>query len=459
MPALHYERVQAALPQTSVAAVAPYLLQLMVRNIATDGFAFVDPTTAGSPAPRVSRPGCVIASPSYPATLTSIDQNYVHHWVRDAAITVMELAHQPLALQPGAVDQRLCDYVAFSKACRDNTPPESFYRAAYQIDGTPRPWTDQKDGPALQNLAFVDALPLLDDTSRATAKALAQVNLDRIVADWSDDSDKYNPWEEAIGPSFFARAVQLRCLREVQGTNTLGLTPPADLAAVVSDLAAALDSHWDAGAGHYVSVLGATLPPGSPSDLSGYDPNSDVVSACAYGAVPCTDPRLLATAAKVRATYEAGGACAYPINAADDGLDMGPLIGRYPSDVYDGNVGKDRSQPTRGHPWALCTANFAELYYRVAKAFESAGGVGHDGLTAQFFDQVGLAAEVVNDAAQGQSVAQRLRAAGDRMLRAIIYHSDHYELSEQFDATTGYEKSVTNLTWSYAAYLSAVRAR
>ena len=28
-----------------------------------------------------------------------------------------------------------------------------------------------------------------------------------------------------------------------------------------------------------------------------------------------------------------------------------------------------------------------------------------------------------------------------------------------FDARTGYEKSVTNLTWSYAAYLSAVRAR
>ncbi len=30
---------------------------------------------------------------------------------------------------------------------------------------------------------------------------------------------------------------------------------------------------------------------------------------------------------------------------------------------------------------------------------------------------------------------------------------------EQFDATTGYEKSVSNLSWSYAAFLSAVRAR
>ena len=38
-------------------------------------------------------------------------------------------------------------------------------------------------------------------------------------------------------------------------------------------------------------------------------------------------------------------------------------------------------------------------------------------------------------------------------------HSDNLELSEQFDATTGYEKSVSNLSWSYASFLSAIRAR
>jgi hypothetical protein len=36
---------------------------------------------------------------------------------------------------------------------------------------------------------------------------------------------------------------------------------------------------------------------------------------------------------------------------------------------------------------------------------------------------------------------------------------DNLELSEQFDATTGYEKSVSNLSWSYASFLSAVRVR
>ena len=45
------------------------------------------------------------------------------------------------------------------------------------------------------------------------------------------------------------------------------------------------------------------------------------------------------------------------------------------------------------------------------------------------------------------------------MCQAVIFHSDNLELSEQFDAATGYEKSVSNLSWSYASFLSAIRAR
>ena len=63
------------------------------------------------------------------------------------------------------------------------------------------------------------------------------------------------------------------------------------------------------------------------------------------------------------------------------------------------------------------------------------------------------------DRDETQAVAAALTGAGDAMLRAVVFHSDHLELSEQFDGTTGYEKSVRNLTWSYAAFLSAVRAR
>ena len=77
-----------------------------------------------------------------------------------------------------------------------------------------------------------------------------------------------------------------------------------------------------------------------------------------------------------------------------------------------------------------------------------------DQFSTTFFSQIG-----VTSATSVADVVTKLQDAGDAMLAAVIYHSDHLELSEQFDGVTGYEKSVKNLTWSYAAFLSAVRAR
>lgn len=64
-----------------------------------------------------------------------------------------------------------------------------------------------------------------------------------------------------------------------------------------------------------------------------------------------------------------------------------------------------------------------------------------------FFGQIGIDTST----AAADAVA-KLRQAEDAMLQAVIRHSDHLELSEQFDGTTGYQKSVRNLTWSYAAF-------
>jgi glucoamylase len=90
----------------------------------------------------------------------------------------------------------------------------------------------------------------------------------------------------------------------------------------------------------------------------------------------------------------------------------------------------------------------------VAREILSSATVAADPLSATFLAQAG-----VTSATAPLDAAAALRSAGDAMLRAIVYHSDHFELSEQFDADTGFEKSVANLSWSYAAFLSAVRAR
>ena len=126
------------------------------------------------------------------------------------------------------------------------------------------------------------------------------------------------------------------------------------------------------------------------------------------------------------------------------------MLGRYPGDVYDG----DTDEQAGDHPWAMSTANFAELYYRLAKQVTTAGMVPLDAPVGQLFSRVGIDASTTPAAA-----AAALQGAGDQMLQAVVFHSDHLELSEEFDATSGYEKSVSNQSWSYASFLSSVRAR
>ena len=182
-----------------------------------------------------------------------------------------------------------------------------------------------------------------------------------------------------------------------------------------------------------------------------YDPNIDIVLAAIYGAIAVTDTKLLATAAQLRSQWtDPDSTYVYPVNGADQQRGIGPLLGRYPGDGYDG----DTDTQAGDHPWAVSTAGVAELYYRLAGQVTTAATVPLDSLSAGFFSQVGVDASTTPAAA-----AAALQAAGDQMLQAVIFHSDNLEPSEQFDATTGYEKSVSNLSWSYASYLSAVRAR
>jgi glucoamylase len=62
--------------------------------------------------------------------------------------------------------------------------------------------------------------------------------------------------------------------------------------------------------------------------------------------------------------------------------------GRYPGDVCDG----DNDQPGIDHPWAVCTCNFAELYYRLANEIMAGNTIPLDANSAEFFNQVGVTA-------------------------------------------------------------------
>jgi glucoamylase len=431
---LSYASVTPAVAKADLAATAPYMFWLMFRNVASDGMVFADPVNAGI----ISQPGCVLASPSWENSATHVTQDYVYHWTRDAAIVAIELLAAYLA---GTLptNQPLADYVTFSRTCQSSAG--DFDRASFYISGAQRPWTNQTDGPALQTIALLAMYQQLDPSTQAVARSLIDANLSFLETAYQGQT--YNLWEEEYGYSFFARSAQLRCLQAV-AANSAGIAVPSWLPAAITWLTGALDSHWNGEC--YQSVLPVPTDYRAP-----YDPNIDIVQAAVYGAESVTDPRLLATAAQLRAQWaDPSSKYFYPINGTDAASGIGPMLGRYPGDVYDG----DTDAQAGDHPWALTTANFAQLYYRLAAKIISSRTVPGDPLSAPFLAQAGT-----SGSAAPAEAAAALRTAGDQMLQAILYHSDHYQLSEQFDAFTGFEKSVANLSWSYAAYLSALRAR
>ena len=441
---LVYARVQAALPQSSLTAIAQHMFSLMLRNMSSDGFVFADPLAPGA----FSAPGCIIASPSFPADLGTLNQDYVFNFTRDSAIAAVEIAAASMpTVQP------LTDYVNFARTCQDNTSGSfTIGNAAYTVEGLPQPRTEQSDGPALQTLAILQAFPQLDAATQATAAGVINTNVNYLLGTDPQSAGvpvfqgkTFNLWEEVLGFSFFARAVQLKCFQQLTA-NTVGIPVPPAVAGAITFLQNALAGHWNG------QIYQSVLP--VPTTRGTYDPNIDIVLSSLYGAVPLTDTKMLATAGLIRRQWTGPSSpVAYPINAADQARTppVGPLLGRYPGDTYDGNT---LDPAVVGHPWALCTANFASLYYGLANTITQTHTVPFDSLSADFFGQVGISASTP----PGQAAAS-LQAAADQMLNALVFHSDHLELSEQFDKDTGFEKSVRDLTWSYASFLAAVRAK
>jgi len=414
--------------------VSRFMAALMLRNFATHGWVFHADGIA-------SLPGCIVASPSRPDGSDVTDQDYLYFWVRDGAICAIEAAAAKLS-----TGSLLEDYVAFSKlvSSKARAAGKTAGHACFRIDGEVRPWSEQSDGPAMRIVSLLAMRGALSSGARSDADAIVRADLEYLLA--AHPAPTTNLWEETLGHSFFARAVQLRALRALQPRLAeLQLTAhDARISQACDALASALAGHWVPQAKRYRSIL---------EDGRGADLDVDVVMAAVYGDLPCTDPKLLSTAAQLRDAFSS----LYPIVASDAQRGLGPIIGRYPEDTYDGDL-SDPS-PDVGHPWALCTCNFAELYYRLAHDAKRERKLAIEGDAIPFFRQVGIDG---SGSLQGAPLAQaieKLTAAGDRMLRAVVYHSDQLELSEQFDRESGYEKSVRNLTWSYASFLGAVRAR
>ena len=123
-----------------------------------------------------------------------------------------------------------------------------------------------------------------------------------------------------------------------------------------------------------------------------------------------------------------------------------------------------------GNPWFLATAAFAEHAYRTRDLIASAASVAVTDRNRPFLmaalNAMGSPASVTN----GETIAASdprfgaitggLTVIGDGYLRRIRRHAaDDGTLSEQFKGANGFMTGAVDLTWSYAAVLTAIARR
>ncbi len=374
-------------------------------------------------------PGAIIASPS------KSNPDYYYHWVRDAGLIVDVLVDLYIKSADLAekkhLERRINDYISFSRQNQNSKALSGYGEPKFYVNGTPYglKWDDwgrpQNDGPALRALALIkwantqDAAYVQKElyNPQWPANSLIKSDLEYVAAHWRDAS--FDLWEEVLGDHFFTRFVQRAAL--VQG---------AQLAQRLGDVGA---SDWYLKQAQQIEITlqeflkKSNLFIPATINIKGSDKlkksNLDIAIILAVLRSPrdsflaLNDPQVIGTLDKLIIEFKK----IYDVNKSSA---PGVAIGRYPEDVYDGEKSEG------GNPWVLTTLAAAELYYELA--------------------------DVETDPVKMKSWITR----GDDFFKRVQFHANEDgSLSEQIQRSTGHMVSAHNLTWNYAAILTASWAR
>jgi glucoamylase len=302
------------------------------------------------------------------------------------------------------------------------------------------------------------------------ARSVIKADLEYVSHFWN--SSGFDLWEEVDGLHFFNAMVQLKALRE--GTQVARAFKDDGAADWYNEQATYLERFvrrfWNKKKGHLVETLWSHrtgldcgLLLGSlhafPSEDADYDPVFP----------PYSDEVLISMQALVQDQRQR-----FPINSQPSDDDDTPFegenifegvgLGRYPEDIYDGYGNSKRG----GNPWFLCTSSAAEVLYRAASHFTTTSSLTITPLGLPFYTALLSSSSLAPEegATYGpsdaifHSIVGKLKLVGDEFLEVVKTHVDAQgSMSEQFDQVTGYMRGAKDLTWSYGAFLQAVRAR
>ncbi|KZT67263.1 carbohydrate-binding module family 20 protein [Daedalea quercina L-15889] len=402
-----------------------------------------------------ANPGIVIASPS------TVNPDYLYTWTRDSSLTFKVLIDQYVNGQDDTLGTLIDEFTQAEAILQQVDNPSGSVSTGglgepkFNINETAftgawgRP---QRDGPALRSTAIMTYATYLYNSGNTTYVTdtlwpIVELDLNYVAEYWNEST--FDLWEEVDSSSFFTTAVQHRSLRQgITFANLIGQTSNVTSWETQADsLLCFLQSYWNPTDSYITANTGG--------GRSGKDANTVLASIHTFDPAagcddvtfqPCSDKAL--SNLKV---YVDSFRSLYTVND-DISSDAAVATGRYPEDsYYDGN------------PWYLTTLAVAEQLYDALIVWDDAGELNVTSMSLAFFQQFDssvAAGTYASGSDEYSTLTSAVKTFADGFVDIIsTYTPSNGSLSEQYSKSDGSPLSAYDLTWSFAAALTAFEAR
>ncbi|KAJ6103205.1 Glycoside hydrolase family 13 [Penicillium sp. IBT 16267x] len=392
--------------------------------------------------------GIVVASPS------KVNPDYFYTWTRDAALTLKVLVDRFIA-GDSSLEDVIQQYISaqaklqtVSNPSGDLSDGSGLGEPKFNVDITAftgdwgRP---QRDGPALRATALIAYGNHLISAGKESVVMsniwpIVQNDLNYVAQYWNQTG--FDLWEEIQGSSFFTIAAQHRALVEGSafaqslGQSCTGCDSQAP------QVLCFLQDFWNG-----TSVIANLANDGR----SGLDANSLISSIQTFDPeAACDDRTFQPCSARALSNHKLVVDSFRSIYNINSGKSAGSAvaIGRYAEDTYQG-----------GNPWYLATLAAAEQLYDALYQWNKQGSLAVTQTSLPFFQAL-VSSAVTGDYSSSSSTYSSLTSAvktyADEFVSIVQqYTPSNGSLAEQFTRDNGVPTSAGDLTWSYAAFLTA----
>lgn len=393
-----------------------------------------------------AKPGIVIASPS------TSNPNYYYTWTRDSALTMkvlVELFKNGDTSLQNVIEEYINSQAYLQTVSNPSGDLSSGGLAEPKFNVDETAFTDawgrpQRDGPALRATTLIDFGQWLianGYTTQATQIVWPVVrnDLSYVAQYWNNTG--FDLWEEVRGSSFFTIAVQHRALVEGSKFATQVGSSCSYCDSQAPQVLCFLQSFW----------TGSYTLANFGSSRSGKDANTLLGSIHTFDPeAGCDDSTFQPCSARALANHKVVTDSFRSIYTLNSGIAAGSAvaIGRYPEDSY-----------YNGNPWYLCTLAAAELLYDAVYQWNRIGSLTIDSVSLGFFKDLYSSAATgtySSSSATYSSIVSAVKTYADGYVSIVEkYAMTNGSMSEQFSKSDGSLMSARDLTWSYAALLTA----